>query len=224
MGIKSIYLSVLQVEKVFYLSQITENSHNRLWVPDHLITIQNMADFVELALVVGDMHIPQRAIGIPEKFQRLLVPNKMQHVLCTGNLTSKEQIDELRALAPNVHVVRGSFDDDASHPESKIITIGQFKVGLISGHEVVPWGDTHGLAMFQRKLDVDILISGHTHKQEVVEFETGKKWLINPGSITGAYSNLTTDVTPSFMLLALQGMFFFDHFPSIMILMIVVFF
>ena len=183
-----------------------------------------MADFVELALVVGDMHIPQRAIGIPEKFQRLLVPNKMQHVLCTGNLTSKEQIDELRALAPNVHVVRGSFDDDASHPESKIITIGQFKVGLISGHEVVPWGDTHGLAMFQRKLDVDILISGHTHKQEVVEFETGKKWLINPGSITGAYSNLTTDVTPSFMLLALQGMIFFDRFRSIMILMIVDFF
>ena len=164
-----------------------------------------MSDFVELALVVGDMHIPQRSMAIPSNFQRLLVPNKMQHVLCTGNLTSKEQIDELRALAPNVHVVRGSFDEDASHPESKVITIGQFKVGLISGHDVVPWGDTHSLAMLQRKLDVDILISGHTHKSEVIEFEPGKRWLLNPGSITGAYSNLTTDVTPSFMLLALQG-------------------
>ena len=38
----------------------------------------NMSDFGELALVVGDFHIPHRAAGIPEKFQRMLVPNKMQ--------------------------------------------------------------------------------------------------------------------------------------------------
>jgi hypothetical protein len=36
------------------------------------------SDFGELALVVGDFHIPHRAAGIPEKFQRMLVPNKMQ--------------------------------------------------------------------------------------------------------------------------------------------------
>jgi putative phosphoesterase len=37
----------------------------------------------------------------------------------------------------------------------------------------------------QRQLDVDILISGHTHKNEVNEYEG--KWFINPGSVTGAY-------------------------------------
>ena len=37
-----------------------------------------MSDFGELALVVGDFHIPHRAPGIPEKFQKMLVPNKMQ--------------------------------------------------------------------------------------------------------------------------------------------------
>ena len=36
------------------------------------------SDFGELALVLGDFHIPHRAAGIPEKFQRMLVPNKMQ--------------------------------------------------------------------------------------------------------------------------------------------------
>ena len=43
-----------------------------------------MSDFGELALVVGDFHIPHRASGIPEKFQRMLVPNKMQRkiLLC----------------------------------------------------------------------------------------------------------------------------------------------
>ena len=106
-----------------------------------------MSDFGELVLVIGDFHIPQRASGIPEKFQRMFVPNKMQHVLCTGNLSTKEQYDELRSLAPNVHVVRGSFDDNSSFPDTKVIQIGQFKVGLVSGHQVVPWGDSQSLAM-----------------------------------------------------------------------------
>ena len=106
-------------------------------------------------------------------------------------------------LAPNVHVVRGEFDDDTTFPEHKVISIGQFKIGLIHGHQIVPWGDSLSLAMIQRQLDVDILISGHTHQNEVNEYEG--KWYINPGSITGAYSTITTEVTPSFILLAIQG-------------------
>lgn len=111
------------------------------------ISDREMSDFGELVLVIGDFHIPHRATGIPEKFQRMFVPNKMQHVLCTGNLSTKEQYDELRSLAPNVHVVRGSFDDNTSFPDTKVIQIGQFKVGLISGHQVVPWGEPQSLAM-----------------------------------------------------------------------------
>lgn len=68
---------------------------------------------------------------------------------------------------------------------------------------MVPWGDPLALAMVQRQLDVDILITGHTHKNEVNEYEG--KFFINPGSVTGAYSSLDTDVTPSFILLAIQG-------------------
>jgi vacuolar protein sorting-associated protein 29 len=109
----------------------------------------------------------------------------------------------LPSLAPNVHVVRGDFDDNATFPDQKVIQIGQFKIGITHGHQVVPWGDPHSLAMLQRQLDVDILVTGHTHKNEVNEFEG--KWFINPGSITGAYSTLTSEVTPSFILLAVQG-------------------
>jgi vacuolar protein sorting-associated protein 29 len=54
---------------------------------------------------------------------------------------------------------------------------------------VVPWGDPESLANLQRQLDVDILITGHTHKHEVFEYE--KKYIINPGSATGAYSSFT---------------------------------
>lgn len=62
-------------------------------------------DFGELALVVGDYHIPHRAAEIPEKFRKMLVPNKMQHVLCTGNLVTKEQHDELRGYANVVMIL-----------------------------------------------------------------------------------------------------------------------
>jgi vacuolar protein sorting-associated protein 29 len=75
-----------------------------------------MAEFGELVLVLGDIHIPHRAAIIPEKFKRMLVPNKMQHVLCTGNLVVREQLEELKALAPNVHVVRGDFDENVTFP------------------------------------------------------------------------------------------------------------
>ena len=61
-----------------------------------------MANFGELVLVLGDMHIPHRASAIPEKFKRMLVPNKMQHVICTGNLGSKENFDGLRNLADRI--------------------------------------------------------------------------------------------------------------------------
>ena len=63
------------------------------------IVIAMSSDFGELVLVLGDFHIPHRAAAIPEKFQRMLVPNKMQHVLCTGNLVTKEQYDELRGYS-----------------------------------------------------------------------------------------------------------------------------
>ncbi len=75
-----------------------------------------------------------------------------------------------------------------NYPEQKVVTVGQFKIGLIHGHQVIPWGDMASLALLQRQLDVDILISGHTHKFEA--FENENKFYINPGSATGAYSPL----------------------------------
>ncbi|GLE06161.1 hypothetical protein PINS_up015372 [Pythium insidiosum] len=143
--------------------------------------------FGELVLVLGDSYVPHRAAEIPEKFQKMLVPNKIQHILCTGNLVSKEQYEDLRALAPNVHVVRGDSDLETTFPDRKI----------------VPWGDQASLSALQRKMNVDILITGHTHEYHI-RTENGK-WFVNPGSITGAFSATTNAVTPSFILMAIQG-------------------
>lgn len=41
----------------------------------------------------------------------LQVPGKIQHVICTGNLCTKETYDYLKTIASDVHVVKGDFDD-----------------------------------------------------------------------------------------------------------------
>jgi vacuolar protein sorting-associated protein 29 len=162
-----------------------------------------MASFGELVLVLGDLHIPERANAIPEQFKRMLVPNKMKHVLCTGNI-SREQYNDLCGLAPNVHVVRGDFDNDEAmqFPDSSIVQVGQFRIGLIHGHQLMPYGSQDAKARLQRRMNVDIFVSGHTHQNEVV-LQDGH-YFINPGSITGAYSSLVPETIPSFVLLAIQ--------------------
>ena len=98
----------------------------------------------------------------------MLVPNKMQHVVCTGNI-GMEQYEELRTLAPNVHVVAGDFDDASQlqFPETSVLQVGQFRIGVIHGHQILPWNNQTALARMRRKLNVDILVSGHTHQNQV---------------------------------------------------------
>lgn len=65
--------------------------------------------------MIGDFHIPYRSHGLPKRFKSLLVPGRIQHILCTGNLCNKETFDYLKTLANDVHVVRGDFDDVINH-------------------------------------------------------------------------------------------------------------
>ena len=39
------------------------------------------------------------------------MPGKIQHILCTGNLCSKETLDYLKTLASDIHVTKGDFDE-----------------------------------------------------------------------------------------------------------------
>ena len=125
-------------------------------------------------------------------------------MLCTGNLSSKSQLEWLSSLAPSVRVTKGDFDaDDASLPETDVITVGEFRIGLCHGHTVIPWGDPEALAAMARRLECDILVTGHTHESSV--FEVGGKIILNPGSMTGAFSATSAATLPSFQLLSLTG-------------------
>ena len=172
------------------------------------------ANFGELVLIVGDHHIPMRAHSIPAPYRKMLVPGKMQHVLCTGNLGCPEEYDRLRKLvggsASNVHCVAGEYDFAASShpphglgagggdggnsssssssseatggdecassflpsfPETRVVKLGEFRVGVIGGHQVVPWGNLRSLAMVRRRLNVDVLVCGRRRKEGIVEYE-----------------------------------------------------
>lgn len=64
-----------------------------------------------LVLVIGDLHIPHRVHDLPLKFKKLLVPGKIQQILCTGNVCDRETYEYLRTVSPDVHVVRGDYDE-----------------------------------------------------------------------------------------------------------------
>jgi vacuolar protein sorting-associated protein 29 len=115
-----------------------------------------------LVLVIGDLHIPHRIHDLPSKFKKLLVPGKIQQILCTGNVCDKETYEYLRTISPDVHIVKGDYDESA-FPLSITVTHNPIKIGVIHGHQCIPTGDLDSLSSMARQMDVDVLVSGHTH-------------------------------------------------------------
>ena len=108
--------------------------------------------------------------------------------------------DWLRTITADIHVVAGDLDEMASEfPVTKTVTVGNFKIGLVHGHTIVPWGDKESLAILQRKLDCDVLISGHTHAFEAYAHQGA--FFMNPGSASGAYSATKGASEPTFVLM-----------------------
>ncbi|KAG7285288.1 hypothetical protein NEMBOFW57_009910 [Staphylotrichum longicolle] len=168
-----------------------------------------------LILVIGDLHIPDRALDIPLKFKKLLSPGKIAQTLCLGNLTDRSTYDYLRSISPDLKIVKGRTDvEAASLPLTQVVTHGALRVGFLEGFTLVS-DEPDVLLAEANRLDVDVLCwSGGTHRFEC--FEYMDKFFVNPGSATGA---MTTDwavggegmagegeeVVPSFCLMDVQG-------------------
>ncbi|KAF8578477.1 Metallo-dependent phosphatase [Ramaria rubella] len=157
-----------------------------------------------LVLVIGDFHIPYRTHDLPPKFKKLLVPGKIQQIICTGNVCDKETYEYLRTVAADVNVVRGDYDEDPKYPLSQTLTHTPIRIGVIHGQQCVPTGDIDSLSSIARQMDVDVLVSGGTHKFEAIEYNG--HFFVNPGSATGAWTGLSNElVIPSFALMDIQG-------------------
>lgn len=101
-----------------------------------------------LVLLLGDFHVPHRAAEIPSKYREMITPNKVSSVICTGNMGCREISDWIKGLSSSIHIVKGDYEDEAlgEMPEEKVVEIAGLKIGVIHGHQIIPWGDEEALS------------------------------------------------------------------------------
>ena len=156
-----------------------------------------------MVLLVSDIFITLETPEIDSQFKSILVPNKINHVLCLGNIGNQETFDWLNSISSDLYVTKGDYDINKNLPEKTAVQIGNFKIGMIHGHQIIPMGDLEILSNVQRELDCDVLVSGYTYNLGINLKEN--ILYLNPGTISGALSPLNEDYIPSFILLVLQG-------------------
>ncbi|MEJ2276662.1 MAG: YfcE family phosphodiesterase [Candidatus Lokiarchaeota archaeon] len=140
-------------------------------------------------LVIGDSHIPRRAKDVPQKVLKNL----------TGDLINYDNFIEflVSRTATKLFRVMGNMDYYAGRRDSPIyeelsIELPDdpkkfLRIGLTHGAQIERRGDHTQLEEIANEKNYNILISGHTHKEEI--FKTSKGvLLLNPGSVTGAWS------------------------------------
>lgn len=139
----------------------------------------NLKDNMIIGLI-SDTHIPDRADKIP--ITALEAFKKVDLIIHAGDLTSIRVKKELEKVAP-VLAVQGNMDryNNLELPKSIKKNIEGIQIGVKHG-EVYPKGDTQQLYYIAKELDVDVLISGHTHQASIEKID--EILLLNPGSPT----------------------------------------
>jgi putative phosphoesterase len=128
--------------------------------------------------LISDTHIPDRARIIPQNVIDSF--SDVDLILHAGDLTSLDVVEELEKIAP-VMAVQGNMDrvNGINLPKAKTLEVEGVKIGIVHG-EVYPRADTQQLVYLAKQLDVDILVSGHSHQPKIEQ--TDGVLLINPGS------------------------------------------
>lgn len=156
-------------------------------------------------LVIGDTHIPERAERIPEKLLDVIESGKPWDIaVFTGDFTGREVFDWFTKLGRQVYRVRGNMDY-LPLPKTQTFRIDSLVFGVHHGDGIVPRGDTRGLTRIGRRLEANILISGHTHAPFIKTSIDGSILLLNPGSLTGVWGGGGGSMRPSLMILEVTG-------------------
>jgi len=152
-------------------------------------------------LIIGDFHIPSRASEIPEPIMNVISNEKFDLVLCTGDLVNEKVLNMLERFGPVKWVV-GNMDY-IDGPKSLKVKLGNFDIGVYHGTRIYPRGDPKQLYSIAKRLNVDVLIHGHTHALSIQLF--GEVLLLNPGSATGVWGGGPASLKPSFMILEVRN-------------------
>lgn len=162
-------------------------------------------------LAIGDSHIPRRAKDVaPELLERIRIITNValfENTFFTGDLLDAPDFLNFLNLRTKgrVFIVIGNMDIYGGNRDAppmaelsiKLKDGSNLVIGLIHGFQVNPRGDHDQLEEIALENGFHILISGHTHKEEIFLTQKGVL-LLNPGSVTGAWSFLATQI-PSFL-------------------------
>jgi putative phosphoesterase len=146
--------------------------------------------------VISDSHIPRRAREIPEPFVEKM--EKAEKIVHAGDLTSEEVYERVKEHCELV-AVKGNCDS-FELPTSEKIKVEGVKFGVYHGAGIKPRGHTPTLnKIASEDLEVDVLITGHTHQTEVTQ--ASDSIILNPGSCTGVGGGSSRKTNPTMMTL-----------------------
>jgi putative phosphoesterase len=162
-------------------------------------------------LCIGDSHIPNRAKELPEKIydelNTLTKDRLFDFTFFTGDVIKFPKLLDFLGIKTNknLFVVMGNMDyyyGNRNAPLHQKLVIPfenneKITLGLTHGAQISPRGDHSQLENLAIEKNYNILVSGHTHKEEIFLTEKGIL-LLNPGSVTGAWSFVASGI-PSFI-------------------------
>ncbi len=163
-------------------------------------------------LAIGDSHLPRRAKSVPDqiitKLEQLVEIEKFDYTFFTGDVVNAPKFMYFLNLITkrNLFVVIGNMDYYGGNRDAPVYRSlntsirdnDNLIVGLTHGHQISPRGDHSQLELIAIEKSFNVLISGHTHKEEI--FLQKEILLLNPGSVTGAWSFVASG-NPSFITL-----------------------
>ncbi|QGA80541.1 YfcE family phosphodiesterase [Candidatus Nanohalobium constans] len=142
--------------------------------------------------VVSDSHVPTRAEKIPEPVREKMKGSDL--IIHSGDFAEQEVYNGIEEYGELI-AVKGNCDF-FDLPNSKAFERDGVKFGAYHGTGINPRGDHDTLQKIAvEDLEVDILITGHTHHEELTELENCI--ILNPGSCTGVGGGSSRETNPT---------------------------
>jgi putative phosphoesterase len=130
--------------------------------------------------IISDTHMPRGGRALPPAcVERLRAADLILHA---GDFMERSVLDDLRALGPPVHAVRGNVDSaelQARLPLTRIVEAEDVRIAMI--HDAGP-SDRRLQRLRRRFPDADAVVFGHSHIP-LLERDAGFT-IFNPGSPT----------------------------------------
>lgn len=149
--------------------------------------------------VVSDSHVPTRAEQIPEQIREKM--KEAELTVHAGDFDEKPVYNGIEEYGELV-AVKGNCDF-FDLPNSETFEREGLKFGVYHGTGINPRGDHDTLQKIAvEDLEADVLITGHTHHEEIVLLD--ECIVINPGSCTGVGGGSSRDSKPTMVEIELS--------------------